>query len=256
MNKMFVCLCLILAFDANAAVPDPKKQAISPKINNNDKNIGHPDSKQGVLDLGDMPEETNANSFVNDSDIAEGLTYKDLYRDYITTDQKWSLLKKIRRGNPDFARKVYLSCIESLDWFLRSGGIQFLANLDPELARSKAIKLLQDDPALMVRSAALGVLERIGIDKHKAELWSSLKDAKNFHRGHSLWIRKDIAKNLLRLTDSQDTVEWAKLLNDADEQVLTFSIQALEKNNGQIMGRAEDSIPAKAEMWRQKLNFY
>lgn len=192
---------------------------------------------------------------VNDQsnyDIADGLTYKDLYRDYITTDQKWSLLKKLRQGDPDFARKVYLSCIESLDWFLRSGGLQFLASLDPEMARPKAIQLLNEDPALMVRSAALGVLELIGVQKHKSELWERIKDAKNFHKGHSLWIRKDIAKNLMNLSTEEDVAEWVKLLDDKDEDVVKFSVLALEKTNNLIMGKAKDSLASKAELWRQK----
>ncbi len=185
-------------------------------------------------------------------DIADGLTYKDLYRDYITTDQKWSLLKKIRRGPPDFARKVYLSCIESLDWFLRSGGLQFLASLDPEQARPYAIKLLNEDPALMVRSAALAVLERIGLEPHKTALWSLVKDGKNFHRGHSLWIRKDLAKNLLALTNENDSIEWLKLLNDKDEEVIKFAVLGLEKANKMVVGSAEDNFTVKAELWRKK----
>lgn len=185
-------------------------------------------------------------------DIAEGLTYKDLYRDYITVDQKWSLLKKIRNGNPDFARKVYLSCIESLDWFLRSGGIQFLASLDPELARSKALDLLNNDPALMVRSAALNSLEKIGIQKHRNILWSNLQDSKNFHKGFSLWIRKDIAKNLLSMTDTEDNDRWIALLNDSDPQIVMYSVQALEKNNGLTMGKSEDSLEIKADLWKKK----
>jgi hypothetical protein len=189
-------------------------------------------------------------------DIADGLTYKDLYRDYITTDQKWSLLKKIRRGNPEFARKVYLSCIESLDWVLRSGGIQFLASLDPELARPKALKLLNEDPALMVRSAALSALEAIGLKKHKEALWSNLNNSRNFHKGHSLWIRKEIAKNLFVMTEEADNAQWIKLLNDTDAQVVQFSIQALEKNSGMIMGKAEDSTSSKAELWRKKYSLY
>ncbi len=188
----------------------------------------------------------------NDYDIAEGLTYKDLYRDYISMDQKWVLFKKIRAGNPKFAKKVYLSCIQSLDWFLRSGGLQFLASLDPELARPKALQLLNEDPALMVRSAALSVLESIGLNKHKNELWTVLKDAKNFHKGHSLWIRKEIAKNLLKITNPEDSHLWVTLLGDKDPGVVTFSIQALEKYSGYVMGKASDSMDVKADLWRQK----
>lgn len=190
------------------------------------------------------------------TDIAEGLTYKDLYRDYITMDQKWALLKRIRRSDPSFAKKVYLTCIKSLDWFLRSGGLQFLASLDPERARPEAIRLLNEDPALMVRSAALNVLEGIGLEKHKKELWSVLKDSKNFYKGHSLWIRKDIAKNLLKLSQPEDNSLWVRLLNDNDLSVVTASVKALEKHTGFVMGKATDPVNIKADLWRKKFNFY
>lgn len=242
--QIFLGLSLFLIANAYATVPKTKTKSLNPS------------SASQVLDLEENVKEHPTNSWLDDTDLAEGLTYKDLYRDYITADQKWSLLKKIRRGNPDFARKVYLSCIESLDWFLRSGGVQFLASLDPELARVKALKLLKEDPALMVRSAALGVLERLGLDKHKTDLWNALKDAKNFHKGHSLWIRKDLAKNLLKLNDIQDNAQWIRLLNDNDLMVVEYSIKALEKNNGFVMGKANHSVTEKAELWRQKLNIY
>ncbi len=189
-----------------------------------------------------------------ESDISEGLTYKDLYRDYITIDQKWLILKRIRKGNPEFASKVYLTSIKSLDWVLRSGGIQFLASLNPSLARSKALELLKNDPALMVRSTALQTLEKIGIENHKDILWATLRDSKNFHKGQSLWIRKDIAKNLINLTDQTDLLSWSILLSDKDSQIVNSSIKALEKNSGLIMGQADSSLEAKAQLWKNKFN--
>ncbi len=186
--------------------------------------------------------------------IADGLTYKDLYRDHITIDQKWELLKKIRTGDVDFAKKVYLSCLNSLDWVLRSGGIQFLATIDPDLAKAKAIDIFKKDPALLVRSAALQVLEQVGAQKYKTDLWAALRDSKNFHKGQSLWIRKEIAKNLFILNEEADVNLWSSLLNDSDKNIVDYSIKALEKNSGVILGKANSPIDIKAKLWKERFN--
>jgi anthranilate/para-aminobenzoate synthase component II len=94
------------------------------------------------------------------------------------------------------------------------------------------------------------------LKKHKEALWSNLNNSRNFHKGHSLWIRKEIAKNLFVMTEEADNAQWIKLLNDTDAQVVQFSIQALEKNSGMIMGKAEDSTSSKAELWRKKYSLY
>lgn len=189
------------------------------------------------------------------SSIIDGLTYKDLYRDHITIDQKWELLKKIRTSNPDFAKKVYLSCLNSLDWVLRSGGIQFLATIDPDLAKSKAIELFKKDPALLVRSAALQVLEQVGAKKYKSELWAALRDSKNYHKGQSLWIRKEIAKNLFILNDEADVNLWSTLLNDSDLNIVDYSVKALEKSSGLILGKADTPLDIKAKLWKERLRY-
>lgn len=190
----------------------------------------------------------------NFSDIADGLSYKDLYKDYISIDQKWELFKKIKNGNPEFAQKVFLTCLKSSDWALRSGGLQFLASIEPQLAKVKALELFKNDPALLVRSAALQVLEQLDLKNHKQDLWLALKDSKNFHKGHSLWIRKEIAKNLILISEKSDTLAWSLLLNDKDQDVIHYSIQALEKNSGMILGQNNMSLDSKVKLWRKKFN--
>lgn len=199
--------------------------------------------------------ESKSISAKGESDITDGLTYKDLYRDYITTEQKWALLKRVRSMSPDFARKVYLSCLKSSDWILRSGGVQFLASLDPDVARAKAIEILKKDPALMVRSAALKVLKNIGLKNNKEALWSALSDSRNYHKGHSLWIRKDLAKILFDSTDVDDNEKWVSLLSDVDPEVLSFTVKALEKNNGMVVESEDESLDSKAEQLKEKYNF-
>lgn len=183
----------------------------------------------------------------------EALTYKDLYRD-ISIQQKWNILADLATKSPEFAKGIYLSCIESTDWLLRVGGLKFLATMDAQLAIEKAQKLLEADNALLVRSAAMDVLLELGgIARVKDTLWTALTDKKNFHRGNSLWIRQNIANALLAFTDMTDNPQWANFLEDKDVIVQTAAINALEKNHQTRLGSQTDSLDVRSALWKTKL---
>ena len=201
-----------------------------------------------------LPKSTLVDQKKREEISLEGLTYKDLYRDFITVDQKWAILKKVRQTDKKFAKEVYLSCLKSDDWVLRSGGLQFLASLDPLAVRPYAVKFLREDPALVVRSAALKVLEDVGIENH-SNLWEALRSSKNFHRGKSLWIRKKIARALLKMTKASEIQKWVPLLSDSDLDVVVVAVSAMEKNSGFILGKSGDSLGTKVNLWKKKYKF-
>lgn len=203
---------------------------------------------------GEVPSQENLKDQKKENLPLEGLTYKDLYRDFVTVDQKWAILKQVRQTNKDFARKVYLACLKSDDWVLRSGGLQFLASLDPLAARPYAIKFLKEDPALVVRSAALKVLEDIGI-RNREYLWGALRSSRNFHKGESLWIRKKLAWALFKMTNSSEIQRWMPLLSDSDPEVVAVAVSAMEKNSGSVLGKMSDSLSTKVRLWKSKYKF-
>lgn len=185
---------------------------------------------------------------------AEALTYKDLYRDNITIQQKWDILSDLSQKSPAFAKEVYLSCLESTDWLLRVGGLKFLANMDEQTTIEKARELILKDKALVVRSAAVDVLVELGsVQRAKAALWEALEDTKNFHKGQSLWIRQNIANALKSFSHKVENKQWIKYLDDNDVMVQKAAVEALEKNNDIILGRMETPLKEKSELWRLHL---
>lgn len=196
-----------------------------------------------------------ATEVVDGSSIpSEALTYKDLYRDNITIQQKWDILSDIGRRSPEFAKEIYLSSIKSTDWLLRVGGIKFLAVMDAQLATEKARELLESDAALLVRSAAVDVLVELqSIPRVKDVLWESLQDQKNFHKGNSLWIRQNIANALQLNTDRDDNAKWATYLEDKDVMVRTAAVLALEKNNQINLGSTSDTLDVRSALWKTRL---
>lgn len=199
--------------------------------------------------------EKSATEVVDGTSIpSEALTYKDLYRDNISIQQKWDILSDIAERSPEFAKKIYLSSIESTDWLLRVGGIKFLAAMDANLATEKARKLIESDTALLVRSAAVDVLVELqSIPRVKEILWEAMKDQKNFHKGQSLWIRQNIAMALQNHTDKSDNENWANYLDDKDVMVRTSAVLALEKNNQVNLGSMSDTLDIRSALWKARL---
>lgn len=185
----------------------------------------------------------------------EALTYKDLYRDNISIQQKWEILADLKHKKPEFAKEIYLSCIESTDWLLRVGGLKFLATIDAQMAIERAQKLIATDAALLVRSAAVDVLVELGsITRAKDTLWTALKDKKNFHKGNSLWIRQNIANALQEFSNRSENVLWAEYLEDSDALVRMAAITALEKSNQLQLGNPTDTIDVRSALWKTKLS--
>lgn len=198
------------------------------------------------------PAEPKLNQIVPDTENVEAFTYKDLYRENVTIEQKWAILNDLKNKSPEFAKEIYLSCIESTDWVLRVGGLKFLATLDVHTTLEKAKKLLSEDPSLLVRSAAADVLVENGLTRAKETLWAALEDSKNFHKGHSLWVRKNIASALKTVAEQTENPKWEKLLYDSDTKIREFAVEALERSNKLLLGSLSDTLTTKVELWKTR----
>ena len=89
--------------------------------------------------------------------------------------------------------------LEHKDWFMRALALKAYQWIDSDKAGSVARTLLLQDPALMVRAAALSHLTAEPVtDELKKVFELALKDSKNFHRGQSLFIRDHLTRALER----------------------------------------------------------
>jgi len=88
-----------------------------------------------------------------------------------------------------------VQAIQSPKWHVRSSALLQLEKLDQKKALEVA-RVLIKDPALLVRSQAVRVLSKSSLEEDRAILIDQLYRPENFHKGQSLFIRREILKAL------------------------------------------------------------
>jgi len=143
----------------------------------------------------------------------------------------------------------------SRDWFMRSAGLQALANVDKKRAAKAARKLFRSDKAMMVRAKAVDVLRASPSRKVRKMLWSRLYAKENYYRNQGLWIRKHIVQYLVDHGKKSDLKGFLKIFNSKkleDSELKALAFPALER----LMRKAPSaslSTPAKVAFWHSEL---
>jgi HEAT repeat protein len=139
--------------------------------------------------------------------------------------------------------------IESSDWFMRDAALKGLEKVN----KTKAIywgKRLMNDPALVVRTAAVRVLHDLNDSTSEGLLWEKLNAPENFRGEQSLWIRRQIVTALSDLASKGSEMKFAALLEDKDKSVYGPAMRGLER----LTGRTMDEDPKKAlVLWKKHL---
>lgn len=145
---------------------------------------------------------------------------------------RWRALTMLPRVNAVKAEAPLAEAAQSSEWFMRNAALVAMEQTQRTFTLKWAEKLL-DDPALVVRTAAVQTLTAIHAVEKKEILFQKLYSAENFHRGHSLWVRKHIAKALQQMASPGEEQQFAKLLKDKDNTLHPSAISALNKITGQ-----------------------
>lgn len=148
----------------------------------------------------------------------------------LSYEERWALVAQVTmKLTPPRRVKFLERCLRSSEWFLRSAALKTLAQLQHQNAIRWAIKLLNDDKSLIVRSDAVSVIGSLRAKVAVPYLWKALNAEQNFRDGKSLWIRPQIAKVLTRLSTSKQSNKWMGYLTDQDQVVRRVA-------NGQVSG--------------------
>ena len=145
---------------------------------------------------------------------------------------RWRALTMLPRVNAVKAEAPLAEAAQSSEWFMRNAALVAMEQTQRTFTLKWAEKLL-DDPALVVRTAAVQTLTAIHAIEKKDVLFQKLYSPENFHRGHSLWVRKHIAKALQQMASPGEEQQFAKLLKDKDNTLHPSAISALNKITGQ-----------------------
>jgi len=141
---------------------------------------------------------------------------------------RWqSLIKAAEQANAQQISEIS-DFANSNDWFMRNAALVALEKINTSYAIDQA-KVLVQDKALVVRSAAVDMLAKRNSLEIRRIFAAELSKAYNFSGQQSLWIRPQIMKALAQNVSGDDRQFMAKHLFDNDKKVAAISALALEK---------------------------
>lgn len=173
---------------------------------------------------------------------------KIAFSDRADFQTRWSALVLLAQIQETGAEKTLEKALNHKEWFLRNAALLTYPTVLPKKANAVALKML-DDKALVIRSAAIEVLEANMDSQVRESLWAELDHPRNFRKKQSLWIRPQILQALARDPSSRETPLFLNHLRDADPKLHAFAIQALEKATRQTLGNSKMGVPERRDLW-------
>jgi hypothetical protein len=234
MKKTILC-ATVLAFlplcEGLAAVP--AKTTINPK----------------VFEVLSLPSE-------NRSQVLSGGA-EDLYKDYIAVAfsetqsmrLRWKALMMAAETRREKATDDLLKASTHKQWFMRNASLVALAEFNDGEAQKLAKKLLKDK-ALVVRSAAVEVLQKSARPEVRDLLWEELAQSYNYRNKESLWIRAQIVDALASKPSDHELKMFTKLIQDKDQRVQFAAVAGMEKLTGVKLGEAKMPPEKLVLLWQ------
>lgn len=165
---------------------------------------------------------------------------------------RWKAVMGMAEARKEKALPDLMLAAEEKDWFMRNAALVALTHAQPNQALRVARRLMQD-PALVVRSAAVEVLALDLNQENRDLLWESLESKINFKRSQSLWIRPQIVEALASAPKAHERLLFARLLNEEDVKIQENAIKGLERLTGKTLGQG--SMPRKelVALWKRQI---
>lgn len=224
-------LALIPALSVQAAIP--AKTNLRPK----------------VMEILNLPPENRTQALL--------ATTEDMYKEFITVafaeDQsmrlRWRALMMAAEGRREKSTPDLLKAAVHKQWFMRNAALVALAEVNESEAQKLAKKLVKDK-ALVVRSAAVDVLQKSARPEVRDLLWEEMNQKYNFRNQESLWIRSQIVEVMAQKPANHELRLFNKFLNDKDARVQAASVGGMEKLTGVKLGDAKTSREKMVLLWQ------
>ena len=151
-----------------------------------------------------------------------------VFSNQLSMQIRWHSLVSLAQTYPHTATSVVESALRSSTWFLRNAGLIAMEFINIEQALQWAGELL-NDPALVVRTAAVKMIRKHRASQYKYLLVHKLNAEDSFYKDKSLWIRHHIVYALADFSLPGEEQFFISLLRDEDTRLYPPAIIALEK---------------------------
>ena len=211
----WILLSLLVTPMAFAAIPNPKKQVnqiVLQKLHG-----PHSIAKKEIFSLGPK-------GYI----ALHSITF-DSHNSMKTRWKAFMIMTSIggKKSLPEIKKALY-----SKEWFLRSAGLLAMEKVNQKIAVKWAAHFLKKDEALMVRAQAIDILRNDPSPQNIKLVWKKLYSKENFHRGHGLWIRKNMAHFLSDHAGKSFYKSWARALHDKDVGIQQIAANTMARISG------------------------
>lgn len=172
-----------------------------------------------------------------------------------TLQVRWRAVTSLGEAFPKQARPIMSKALSSREWYMRNAGLIGMTHISRSRSLSWAGKLL-NDPALVVRTAAVKTISKLKGHKFEGELWRKLYSKENYSKGKSLWIRKHIVATLSQFAKAGREPYFMRVLSDKDQTLHPYAISALESIHGKRTAHlksTKDKRVSWMRWWRDQL---
>lgn len=166
---------------------------------------------------------------------------------------RWRAVTAMGRVSAKKSIPFLEKALKSSDWLMRNAALLALSHADRARGLAAATAMLED-PALVVRTSAVQVIDELNGTEKLDLLWQKLFAKENFHNGHSLWIRRHITDLLAKYAKPGWEAKFQRVLEDEDEALHPMAIQALEKTTGERLSAETQEPRALRALWLQRLS--
>lgn len=157
---------------------------------------------------------------------------------------RWRALMVLAESRREKSAPELLKASEHKQWFMRNAALVAMSEVNEAQAKKLAAKMLKDK-ALVVRSAAVDILQKNASPQTRDLLWEEMSQKHNFRNRESLWIRAQIVDALSQKPNDYEMKMFSKLLKDSDMRVQLAAIGGMEKLTGVKLG---DSVLPKEKL--------
>jgi hypothetical protein len=133
-------------------------------------------------------------------------------------ETRWKAVMQMTDSNPTKAMADLRGFLTAKEWFIRNAAMVAINEVNPAEGKVAAIKLLSDK-ALVVRSAAVQMLESHIDTQVRIRLWQELSAGYNFRKKQSLWVRGQILSLLSKKPLPSEKKQFEALKTDSDKRV-------------------------------------
>lgn len=166
-----------------------------------------------------------------------------------TMNVRWKALMAAAEARGEKATADLIKAGNDSQWYMRNAALIALSEVNPSQGQKLAQKLIKDK-ALVVRSAAVEVLDKNATSEVRDLLWDELNQNYNFKGMQSLWIRHQIVEVLAKKPQDHELKIFADLLSDKDPRVQWPAVSGLEKLTGTKLGLSTTKQPELIGLWK------